>query len=295
MSEDHFALRGPGSGEAAVVEVWTDAYIRFERQHRPEWQQRLVAEIKTGCGQIEPAVDQVLHATFFGDKHPDADVENIVLYCIDSFARAGRNGIRFEHGAAVPPAPTGPEFPFCYRYALAPRVGTFADWRQGRTLARFDWTDLGSFAGEKLAAQVWLAVRRNEVDVFEPVCELGAHFAVKIEVRPPHVHRRSVGNLVKGTFDGVISAFQLHGNPAVVPEVAARLATVLPADPSEIQKYLIDEHRAVLGRAPRLVDLYREGVQWNPTDHLCVAGELLVAESTGPGWAVRGEIVQLSR
>jgi hypothetical protein len=30
-----------------------------------------------------------------------ADVENLALYTIDSFAIAGRNGIRFERGAAV--------------------------------------------------------------------------------------------------------------------------------------------------------------------------------------------------
>ena len=43
---------------------------------------------------------------------------------IDSFAVAGRNGIRFEHCApAVPPAPDGAEYRFCYHYALAPRTG----------------------------------------------------------------------------------------------------------------------------------------------------------------------------
>ena len=88
----------------------------------------------------------MLHATFFGAKHHNADVENLALYYIDSFKVAGRNGIRFELGAAVPPAPDGAEYRFCYRYALTPRSGAFADWQQGRTLASFDWTDLGAFA-----------------------------------------------------------------------------------------------------------------------------------------------------
>ena len=91
------------------------------------------------------------------------------------------------------------------------------------------------------------------------------------------------------------SAFQVHDNLVVRPEVVARLATVLPAGPVEIEEYLLDERRAVLGRAPRLVYPYRKGVQWNPTDHLCVAGELLWAESFGPRWAIRGEIVEFSR
>jgi len=52
----------------------------------------------------------------------------------------------------------------------------------------------------------------------------------------------------------------------------------------------------VLGVVPRLVSLYREaGVQWNPGDHLCVAGELLPAQLAGPRWGIKGEIVELSR
>src|SRR3954469_15286129 len=139
-------VHGPAAG-SAVVEAWADHYIRFER--RPVWQEQLRAEIRSRCGQLEPPDGQVLHATFFGAKRPNADVENVVLYYIDSFRSAGRNGIRFELGATVPPAPNGGEYRFCYRYALAPRSDTFADWRQGRTLASFDWTDLGPFAGDK--------------------------------------------------------------------------------------------------------------------------------------------------
>ena len=48
---------------------------------------------------------QMLHATFIGAKHPNADVENLVLDYMDSFKVVGGKGIRFEYGAAVPPAP----------------------------------------------------------------------------------------------------------------------------------------------------------------------------------------------
>jgi hypothetical protein len=128
----------------------------------------------------------VLHATYFGEKKPNADVENLLLYYIDSFRVAGRNGIRFEHGAAVPPAPDGGEYPFCYRYALAPRSDTFADWQQGRMLASFDWTDLGAFAAVKRPAQVWLALSRAEPEVFELAAARKMPFAVRVQVRAPH-------------------------------------------------------------------------------------------------------------
>lgn len=292
LPEGGCEVHGPVAGRA-VVEAWADDYIRFER--RPVWQEQLRTEIRTVCRQLEPSAEQVLHATFFGAKHPNADVENLALYYIDSFKVAGRNGIRFEHGAAVPPAPDGADYPFCYRYALAPRSRGFADWQQGRTLASFDWTDLGAFAGERKLAQVWLALARGKVEVVEPACAPETPFAVKVQVRPPHRRQPVLGELVKGIFDGVICAFQAHIDTAVLPEVVARLATVLPVDPVQIEEHLLDQRRAVLGVVHKLVSPYRADVKWSPADHRCVAGELLPAEPVGSRWAIRGEIVELSR
>lgn len=290
--EGRCEVHGPVPG-SAVVEAWADDYIRFERL--PAWQKHLRTEIRTRCRQLEPSAGQVLHATFFGAKRPNADVENLALYNIDTFATAGGNGIRFELGAAVPPAPDGAEYPFCYRYALAPRSGAFADWQQGRTLASFDWTDLGAFAGEKKPAQVWLALNRGPADVVEPASAPETPFAVRVQARPPHGRQPLLGNLVKGIFDGVICAFQAHTDTAVLPDVVARIATGLPADPVEIEEHLLDQRRAVLGVVQRLVYPYRADVKWDPADHLCVAGELLPAEPVGRRWAIKGELVELSR
>jgi len=190
------------------------------------------------------------------------------------------------------------EQPVCYRYALVPRSGDFADWKQGRTLASFDWTDQGAFAGDKKLAQVWLALarERDEAEPVEPARAPETPFAVRVQVGPPHGRQPVLGNLVKGVFDGVVCAFQAHTDTAVLPQVLERLATVLPADPSEIEELLLDQRRAVLGVVPRLVSPYRAGVKWDPADHLCVAGELLAAEPepVDRHWAIRGEIVELS-
>ena len=48
-----------------------------------------------------------------------------MLFNIDAFKVAGRNGIRFEYGEVVSPAPDGAEYPYCYRYALEAMSGTF--------------------------------------------------------------------------------------------------------------------------------------------------------------------------
>jgi hypothetical protein len=291
VPEGRCEIHGPAA-DSAVVEAWADDYIRFER--RPDWQEHLRTEIRTCCRQLEPSAGQVLHATFFGDKLPNADVENLALYNIDSFAVAGGNGIRFEHGAGVPPAPDGAEYRFCYRYALAPRSGAFTHWRQGRTLASFDWTDLGAFAGEKKLAQVWLALSRGDVEVFEPAAP-ETPFAVRVQVRPPRGLQPVWGGLVKGIFDGVICALQAHTDTAVLPEVVARLAKYLLAQLEEIEEHLLDQRRAVLGAVHRLVSSFGAGVKWDPSDHLCVAGELLAAEPVDDRWAIKGEVFELSR
>lgn len=291
--EGRFQVHGPTSA-SPTVEAWADDYIRFER--RPVWQEHVRTEIRNRCRQLEPSTGQLLHASFFGAKLPNADVENLALYNIDSFRVAGRNGIRFELGAAVPPTPDGVEYPFCYRYALAPRSGGFVHWQEGRTLASFDWTDLGKFAGDNKLAQVWLAIARGSAhaEVFEPAETPEPAFAVRVAVRPPRGRQPVWGGLVKSIFDGVICAFQAHTDTAIPPEVVARLATALPADPVEIEKLLLDQRRAVLGVVPRLVSPYRKGVKWDPADHLCVAGELLSAEPVDERWSIRGEVVELS-
>jgi hypothetical protein len=46
----------------------------------------------------------------------------------------------------------------------------------------------------------------------------------------------------------------------------------------------------VLGIAGKLVHLRGAGVQWNPADHLCVAAQVLCAETAGDTWTLSGDI-----
>ncbi len=102
VPEGRFVIDGP-TADSAVVQVWANDYIRFESL--PAWQKHVRDEIRSRSRQLEPEAGQVLHATFCGAKLPNADVENLVIYNIDTFRVAGRNGIRFEYGDLVPPAP----------------------------------------------------------------------------------------------------------------------------------------------------------------------------------------------
>jgi hypothetical protein len=97
VPEGRFVIHRP-TPDSASVQVWADDHIRFE--HLPPSQKYLRDEIRSRYRQLEPSAGQFLHATSFGPNLPHADVENLVLYNIDTFRVAGRNGIRFEYGAA---------------------------------------------------------------------------------------------------------------------------------------------------------------------------------------------------
>jgi len=290
--QGRYEIHGP-TVDSAVVQAWSDDYIRLER--RSDLQRVLRNEIRGRCSQLDPSPEQVLHAKFFGAKRLNADIENLLFFNIGSFRSAGRNGIRFESGQGVPPARSGGDYPFGYRYALAQRSGTFDHWQPSRTLASFDWIDLGDFAGEKKLSRVWLALSRGQVEVADRACPPEAPFAVRIQIRPPLGREPVWGNLVKGLFDGVISAFQAHTDTTVLSDAASRIATMIPAEPAEIESHLLDQRRAVLGVSSRLVSPYRKGVKWDPADHRCVAGELLAAEPVGSRWAIRGEVLEQAR
>jgi hypothetical protein len=282
-------IHGPAAG-VPIVEAWADDYIRFDG--RPPWQEDLRDEIRSRCRLLEPAAEQVLQAAVFGAKPSNADVENLVLYNIGSFANAGRKGIRFEHGSVPPPAHSGAKYRFYYRYALVPRF---------RKLASFDceWSDLGAFSGEQKLAQARLALARGfkagEDKVFVPVIDIETAFAVNIEIRPPRGQKYVLGNLVKPIFDGVISAFQAHADLSVLPEVLPLLAKQVQADRDEIRGCLLDQSPAVLGTVNRLVAPYGAGVKWYPSDHWCMAGELLPANPGNENWAIKGKVVELCR
>lgn len=81
--------------------------------------------------------------------------------------------------------------------------------------------------------------------------------------------------LVKSLVDGVVSAFQTHLDESTIDAVAARIANQIHADPNDVGRNLRREDRAVLGPRRRLVHARGAGAQWNPSDHLCAAGQVL--------------------
>lgn len=300
MITDHFEIYGPNNG---TVEAWAAEYVRHQAK---DWQKTLATEITTRCGGLRPEDGQILHATFFGEKKVNADVENLVLYNIGAFGKANDNGIRFElGGGAMDVAPSGRKYPFFYRYELVAEDNGFKYWQEGRKLATFDWTELNEFKTEKLLVQVWLAIARayeiGKAKAFSSELAPGTTFTVKVQIRPPREHLRVLSNMVKGVVDGVVSAFQSHTDLTIIPEVLPLLmndlkAAGVEANSAEIERHLYQEDRGVLGKVPQLVSPSgKGGVKWSPADHLCVAGELIrVDPPDHRHWAIRGEVIEIT-
>jgi hypothetical protein len=57
-----------------------------------------------------------------------------------------------------------------------------------------------------------------------------------------------------------------------------------------IAQTLLNDRRAVLGITDMLVHPRGTGVQWNPADQLCVAGQVLCRRASGGTWTLSGQI-----
>jgi hypothetical protein len=140
---------------------------------------------------------------------------------------------------------------------------------------------------------VWFALARAPIEVAHPSRDPTMPFTVRLEIRPPRGVRPVVGALVKGVFDGAVAAFQAHTDRSSVAELAARVAHHLSAAPEEVEALLLNQDKAVLGLARRLLHVRGAGVQWAPADDLCVAGELLTGEGRSASWSLRGVIAEV--
>ena len=234
------------------------------------------------------------HATYSGPKHPQADVENLVLYNVDqggaSFRNATAHGVRFElvPGRGGRP-PSGRAWASCYAYRIAPRGENFSAWRRVRELASFERVDLGVFPSTGRLAQVWLALREGEMRVTREPLARGRPFSLRLVLGSP-LGSPASPELVKSVVDGTVTALQAHRDPSTVGELSARLEPQLGASAEMLAAALQERTRAVLGVKDRLLYTRARGVQWSPDDEHCLAGEVLIEPVSGGRWTLAGVV-----
>jgi hypothetical protein len=284
-----------GPADERQVWLWSFRYIPFERLSPGQRAARDALRLRVRS--LAATTGEILHASYAGFKPANMDVENLVLYNIDAtaggcFRPGARHGVRFEMAAGPRrDPPSGQHFGCSYRYRLINPDNELSYWRPVRRLARFSGADLGRFPSVKRLEQVWLAIHRAKAETAGHAAAPETPFAVFLTLCYPRAKTMGADSeLVKALIDGTVAAFQTHGNPASVSEIAARLAVATGRPAGLIAQALLDYGHAVLGQADRLVHLRGTGVQWNPGDHMCMAGQVLCREAPDDRWTLSGEV-----
>jgi hypothetical protein len=289
---DEWEIEGPGNGLCRQqVRLWSSRYIPFERL--APGQRAARDALQNRIRSLTPASGEILHATYTGYKPPGMDVENLLLYNIGSscFRLGTRHGVRFELGHDPrPEPPSGRRFGCYYQYRLIDPDTDLSHWRPVRQLADFTGANLGLFPSAKRLEQVWLAVHGAAARA-EGQPNPEAPFSVFLTLGYPMRHPMAANpELVKALVDGTVAAFQAHGNRLSAMELAARVSTITNQPIELVAQNLLDKRRAVLGVTDELIYLRGDGVQWNPSDHQCMAGQILVQPTPSTTWTLSGQI-----
>lgn len=258
------------------VEAWACSRLPFEP--KKQWHRRFYEQLRQAVRELDPC-----------------DAENLLFYNVGAshFKQATRWGLRFERGFAKPP-PTGsgpPSYEHYYRYEFVPSERPFQHWHHLRVLARWTEVPCPILSSSSSPARIWWALKQAApgMESFPSSYTPGQHFAVRLVLHLPTGEQVNLAALAKPLFDGAIAAF--HHDPTPDPEVVSRLSRQLDAEPSEVRHSLANFSLAVLG-SRQLVRPRLRGVQWNPADHLCVAGQLIWQDAArGPAWRLSGELL----
>jgi hypothetical protein len=284
-----------GPGKIRGVYAWLDTWLPFDKLDAD--QKRIQTELRSRIRKLDPKPGEILHASYAGPRHPASDVENVLLYNVDMnggcFRHCAKSGVCFELAPGAlrePPSPRELRCSYAYRLVRAERG--FVHWRVARELVRFSEVTVNA-GPEHLLAQVWRALHQADVEVTDAPKAQEAPFGITLRVASPS---GSVAwpTIVKKLLDGVIAAFQAHGDRASLDVPASRVAKSLGVPDDEVSRWLSSRERAVLGVAQKLLWPWRNGVQWNPADHLCLAGEVLDSGQSDE-WVLSGQISEISR
>jgi hypothetical protein len=266
-SEAQWSVDGP-SPALRAVRAEADFVLPYEP--RTPDQVELRAELRERLRRLACRDDEVLHASFFGPKPANADVENLLLYNVDDtgrvFAGAAR-GVRFELSRRPLPKATRA---FGWLYRPVPRTAGFALWTEAGTIAA--WSDV-EVRQPRDRARVWLAFRTAPAGERRP--HVGS-FGVRVRLTPGDGDGPPAPQLVKPLLDGIVTALQAHADRTTLAAVSDRVATATGVPAHEIERLLGEASNAPLGVVPRLAHLRGDGFQLAPADDRCVAAEVLV-------------------
>lgn len=226
-----------------------------------------------------------LRCTYGSQSTELCDAENILLYNVgvSAFSRVASKAVMFERSNDVPacPVPLSGPAEHHHLYVVDPD-GRFACWRETGVAASFG----GQTPKRTDKASDWWWAMGSALREVDGSDLSGEPFGLRIRLGPSS---RGLVGILKAMVDGIVASFQLDPSP---DELAVnRLAAYLGASPEDVIANL-NPSFAPLGPR-RLLWPYRDGVQWNPADELCVACQVEVDDRVNPG-TFEGDLLCLS-
>lgn len=274
-----FTIRLDSGGR---VEAWSTRRLPFEpRGAMLEFRNGL----RSTLGDLD-AGDGRLHCIYSSASTALCDAENVLLYNVglSSFSALTRRGVVFERSYDLPTCPDPLSGPALHHHLYAvDSAGTFLHWDAAARAASFrarvpqradkpsDW---------------WLAALSSMRDGGEEPDLTGKMFGLRIRLGQTS---RSLIGMLKPMLDGIVAAMHCDLDPDVT--AVGRLAGILGLGSEEVRTKL-NGSASPLGRR-RLVWPFREGMQWNPADELCVACDLRFDDRLEPG-TFEGELLHVS-
>lgn len=267
--------------DAGRVDAWSTRRLPFEpKGSMVEFR----SAIRAGLAALGDGSGRLL-CVYSSRSAEMCDAENVLLYNVgvSNFSRIAARSMAFERSYDLPPCPGELAGPARHHHLyLAHPTEGLLHWRvqtvvsswQGRLPDRLD--DAGGW---------WWSTRACSPTT-RGVSLQGQRFGLRVRLNPT---RRALVGIIKPMLDGIIAAFHSDDSPESV--AVGRIAVRLPQDPVAVESRLRSGERALGAR--RLVWAFRNGVQWNPGDDLCVACRLEVDESLDP-MSFEGELLRLS-
>lgn len=275
-----------------LVELWSEARLPFEPS--PPLKDMRNA-LRTAVRRLRARDGGLLQATYESLDASYCDLENVLFYNVGtgSFSAATRTGVRFDRAYTLsnPTVKLDWVSRHHHRYEIARADAPWRHWREVETLAQWTAVRMPSVSESTSASAIWHAMLPWTSEANADV--LPKPFGIRLTVRIP---RESIVNacaIAKPLLDGAISACHSHDGTDV-DEIALRLGARLHARSEDITERLMSSTGAVLGRR-RLLYLRAAGVQWNPADDQCVAGQISI-DSTGDrtdSWVVSGKLLSV--
>ena len=233
-----------------------------------------------------------LYASYTTVDNKFCDVENILLYNIGSgaFTNICVSAFCIERGYGNVP---NPQMPHQYKYELVDTADfvihrplkPFAEWK-GNVLSANDIK-----VSNLKASFFWNYIKKSDVKVFDNEYTDNEKYGIEISIEAPHII--NLTSIIKPLLDGVICAFHQQDEKIFMTDktLLKRLSNEI-GEKNSIKEYLLDNKFNIFGKCD-LVKSYRNGIKWNPADHLCDAIKLRT--SPGKSWKIDGRIFSITK